>query len=377
MALSGNYAGSANEKILTSTGLGHLIGKFKTELDKALSADRYLESISQSGDVWTFHWNTAAGKSDVTMDLSKYIDDLKTATTTTLGGIKVAKVLTTAAPTLLTDSTTNRYYGVQIDNTGKAFVNVPWTDTTTANTWRPIKVGSTTLSNNTTTLTVEAGYGIDVDLTSAGTLTISNTYTLPKASTTSLGGIIASNVLTTAVTLTSTNGATTDRYYGVQVDKDGKAFVNVPWTDTDTNTTYNAANTTTLGLVKLTSTSTITTTAATAVTTGTVGRVYPVQFNGSQQLVVNVPWTDNNDNTTYEFATGTTKSGSISVKPSNGSAVEYVVKDWDKVASLETEVSTLKGTINAYETRIAALESALAQIMSTTNVDTIWTNNFK
>lgn len=36
--------------------------------------------------------------------------------------------------------------------------------------------------------------------------------------------------------------------YPVSLDSDGKAFVNVPWTDN--NTTYSAANTTTLGLVK-------------------------------------------------------------------------------------------------------------------------------
>lgn len=36
--------------------------------------------------------------------------------------------------------------------------------------------------------------------------------------------------------------------YPVQLDSNNKAFVNVPWTDN--NTTYSAANTTTLGLVK-------------------------------------------------------------------------------------------------------------------------------
>ena len=55
---------------------------------------------------------------------------------------------------------------------------------------------------------------------------------VPKATTTALGGVIASNVLSSAVTLTSANGATASRYYGVQVDSTGKAFVNVPWTDT-------------------------------------------------------------------------------------------------------------------------------------------------
>lgn len=59
-----------------------------------------------------------------------------------------------------------------------------------------------------------------------------NNYSLPKATTSALGGVIISNVLTTAVTLTSANGSTASRYYGVQLDKDGKAFVNIPWTDT-------------------------------------------------------------------------------------------------------------------------------------------------
>lgn len=36
--------------------------------------------------------------------------------------------------------------------------------------------------------------------------------------------------------------------YPVSVDSDGKAFVNVPWSDS--NTTYNAATANTLGLVK-------------------------------------------------------------------------------------------------------------------------------
>lgn len=56
-----------------------------------------------------------------------------------------------------------------------------------------------------------------------------------KASNDALGGI---------KTGYSQNG----KNYPVSLDGDGKAFVNVPWTDN--NTTYSAANTTTLGLVK-------------------------------------------------------------------------------------------------------------------------------
>lgn len=58
---------------------------------------------------------------------------------------------------------------------------------------------------------------------------------IAKASNSALGGI-------------KTGYSQNSKNYPVSLDGDGKAFVNVPWTDN--NTTYNAANTTTLGLVK-------------------------------------------------------------------------------------------------------------------------------
>ena len=53
-----------------------------------------------------------------------------------------------------------------------------------------------------------------------------------SATTSTLGLLKVSNKLTTAVTLTSGNGTTASRYYGVQMDSNGVAFVNVPWTNT-------------------------------------------------------------------------------------------------------------------------------------------------
>lgn len=73
------------------------------------------------------------------------------------------------------------------------------------------------------------------------------------------------------------------RNYPVELDADDKMFVNVPWTDT--NTTYSQATSSTLGLIKIGYTES--------------GKNYPVELNTSGQAFVNVPWTD----TTYPVAT--------------------------------------------------------------------------
>ena len=61
-------------------------------------------------------------------------------------------------------------------------------------------------------------------------------YSLPIASGSKLGGI-------------KTGYASTGKTYGVQVDADGDAYVNVPWTDT--NTTYNVVSKTANGLAPM------------------------------------------------------------------------------------------------------------------------------
>lgn len=60
---------------------------------------------------------------------------------------------------------------------------------------------------------------------------------IPAATANKVGGIKSQKT-----------GTTSGRNYFVEVDDEGKAKVNVPWTDT--NTTYSAATSSTLGLVK-------------------------------------------------------------------------------------------------------------------------------
>lgn len=96
--------------------------------------------------------------------------------------------------------------------------------------------------------------------------------------------------------------------YPVELDADDKMFVNVPWTDT--NTTYSQATSRTLGLIKIGYTES--------------GKNYPIELNTSGQAYVNVPWKD----TTYSVFTGatTTAAGTSGLvpAPTSGQSTRYL-----------------------------------------------------
>ena len=108
---------------------------------------------------------------------------------------------------------------------------------------------------------------------------------------------IASNVVG-ANELNVTGDGTTAQF--LRSDGDGS----FTWA-TPTDTTYSAATSTTLGLIKLED-DTVQTVAANTVSS-TASRTYGIQVNASGQAVVNVPWTDNN--TTYSAGNGITLTG--------------------------------------------------------------------
>lgn len=90
------------------------------------------------------------------------------------------------------------------------------------------------------------------------------------------------------------------------------------WQTVQTNTP--TATSSVLGGIKLLSDS-VQSVAANPVSS-TSARTYGIQFNGSSQAVVNVPWTDTN--TTYTFASGTA-NGAFQVTPSGSSAVSVAI----------------------------------------------------
>lgn len=66
------------------------------------------------------------------LNLNGTVFSLKQASADDLGGIKLFNApRTTAITTVAAQSTANRYYAIELDSTGKAFVNIPWANSDT------------------------------------------------------------------------------------------------------------------------------------------------------------------------------------------------------------------------------------------------------
>jgi len=143
--------------------------------------------------------------------------------------------------------------------------------------------------NGSASKTIDIKGGTNITIAkAAGSLTINSaSYTLPKATATTLGGIELFNATVQTV---AANAVTTEanRTYGAQLNSADQLVINVPWTDTIY--TLPKATASALGGVELFS-ATVQSVAANAVST-TAGKTYGVQMNSVDQLVVNVPWTD-------------------------------------------------------------------------------------
>lgn len=146
-----------------------------------------------------------------------------TAAASTLGGVKVGY------------TTSGKNYKLQVDASGNAFVNVPWTDNNTtynqatADTLGLVKIGYSSSGKN---------YAVSLD--SNGKMYVNvpwtdNNTTYAQATSDNLGLVKIGY---------SANG----KNYPVALDGSGKMYVNVPWTDT--NTTYGLASTTANGLLR-------------------------------------------------------------------------------------------------------------------------------
>lgn len=314
-ALTTATAQSGDTVKVTSTGKMYLI-KDESKLNSEDGYEPY--TASQASSV---PWSGVTGKPSTFTP--------PTSSATVLGGIKVGY------------TTSGKNYKVQLDSSGNAYVNVPWTDNNTtynqatADTLGLVKIGYTTSGKN---------YAVSLD--SNGKMYVNvpwtdNNTTYSQATSDNLGLVKIGY---------SANG----KNYPVALDGNGKMYVNVPWTDTNTtytnmgaatssaagkaglvpapsagkqasflrgdgtwviptNTTYAKANTTTLGLVMI--------------GYAENGKNYPVELDSSGKMYVNVPWTDTN--TTYGVvgangSTGLVKNGSTVTSASGYTACPIV-----------------------------------------------------
>lgn len=271
------------------------------------------------------------------------ITSIPQASSSALGGIKIGY------------SDNGRNYAVELDSSGKAYVNVPWTDTiynvatTSAN-------GLMSSSDKSKLNGIQAGadaVSFSRSLSSGtkiGTININGVNTDIYAPT--AGGPVEYGVATsTTLGLVRIGYPESGRNYPVELNSSNQMYVNVPWTDNN-NTTYSAgaglslsgttfslvkATPTTLGGVKVSSTeiSTISTVAAT--TFGSQNRIYPVQLaypsgsagtDGNKVLSVYVPW----ESTTYSVVS-TSKNGLVSMD-SALAELAYEDKDAGNLGSL-------------------------------------------
>lgn len=200
---------------------------------------RYVESSS----LWT-PWEKLGAEG---------LTSIPKATTSALGGV------------MLGYTNSGRNYKLELDSNGKAFVNVPWTNTTYSNATTEVS-GLMSTSDKSK---------LDGITSSADAVSFSRTL----SSGTKIGII-------------TINGANTDIYAPTA----------------GTSPTYGQATSSTLGLVKIGYPES--------------GRNYPVELNSSGQMYVNVPWTDNN--TTYGLAT-TGANGLL--KQLSGSTSQYMRGD--------------------------------------------------
>lgn len=146
----------------------------------------------------------------------------------------------------------------------------------------------------------------------------------------------------TALGLVKVGYTESGKNYPVELDADDKMFVNVPWTDT--NTTYSQATSSTLGLIKIGYTES--------------GKNYPIELNTSGQAYVNVPWED----TTYSVFTGatTTAAGTSGLvpAPTSGQSTRYLCStgEWsiptgtiyNGSTAISVKPSTTDGEYNIY-----------------------------
>lgn len=267
-ALTTATAQSGDTVKVTSTGKMYLI-KDESKLSSEDGYEPY--TASQASSV---PWSGVTGKPSTFTP--------PTSSATVLGGIKVGY------------TTSGKNYKVQLDSSGNAYVNVPWTDTNT--TYTNMGAASASAAGKAGLVPAPAAGAQAKYLRGDGTW-----QTPPNTTYSNMGGATSSAAGSAGLVPAPAAGKQTSFLRG-----DGTWVI-------PTNTTYAKANTTTLGLVMI--------------GYAENGKNYPVELDSSGKMYVNVPWTDTN--TTYGVvgangSTGLVKNGSTVTSASGYTACPIV-----------------------------------------------------
>lgn len=289
-ALTTATAQSGDTVKVTSTGKMYLI-KDESKLNSEDGYESY--TASQASSV---PWSGVTGKPSTFTP--------PTSSATVLGGIKVGY------------TTSGKNYKVQLDSSGNAYVNVPWTDNNTtyneatADTLGLVKIGYASNGKNYAVLLANGKMYVNVPWTD-------NNTTYSQATSDNLGLVKIGY---------SANG----KNYPVALDGNGKMYVNVPWTDT--NTTY-----TNMG-------------AASASASGKAGLV-PAPAAGAQAKYLRGDGTwQTPPNTTYSNMGGATSSAAGSAglvpAPAAGKQTSFLRGDGTWVVPTNTTYGLASTTAN-------------------------------
>lgn len=295
-ALTTATAQSGDTVKVTSTGKMYLI-KDESKLSSEDGYEPY--TASQASSV---PWSGVTGKPSTFAP--------PTSSATVLGGIKVGY------------TTSGKNYKVQLDSSGNAYVNVPWTDNNTtyneatANTLGLVKIGYASNGKNYAVLLANGKMYVNVPWTD-------NNTTYSQATSDNLGLVKIGY---------SANG----KNYPVALDGNGKMYVNVPWTDT--NTTY-----TNMG-------------AASASAAGKAGLV-PAPAAGAQAKYLRGDGTwQTPPNTTYSNMGGATSSAAGSAglvpAPAAGKQTSFLRGDGTWVVPTNTTYGLASTTANGLLRRL-------------------------
>lgn len=233
-------------------------------------------------------------------------------------------------------TTSGRVYPVALDKDGFLAVNVPWTNTTYSagnglylSSLKFYNTGVLSIASGDTNGTIKVTTGTNAGGTSSVDVAVKGLKDLayiakPSANTTttylrgdgtwvtppnttyngSLGVTLSGTTFKASLVSETQNTAAagSGKLYAVQLDKNGKLAVNVPWTDNDHQYTASGKGITLSGTqfaLSLKDDTFKTTDAAVLPATANTNRTYPLVLDKNSVLAINVPWTD----TTYGPAT--------------------------------------------------------------------------